>query len=98
MNNRAILYIYFIAHSYAVNITSYYSIEPDAAIFSCDHITNNCCVWSNKTIFSKLRANALNWKNYWHKLLFYLVVKFLHNLWIPGDYFFSMLPRPRTHR
>ena len=54
MNTGAVLYIHFVAHFNKIYISSDHRIEPDTAIVTHDHITDNSSIGSNKTIVSKL--------------------------------------------
>src|SRR4030095_6581868 len=71
MNARSILDIYFITYADEIHIAANHCIEPDAAVVTHDHITNDSGVGSNETIFSKLRVFVFNRKydRHWQKNL-----------------------------
>jgi hypothetical protein len=49
MDDRPILNVYKISDPDAVNVTTNYSIEPNAAFFSDNHIANNGRIFRKKT-------------------------------------------------
>jgi len=57
MQDRAILYVYFIPYANAVNITSDNGIEPDAAVPSHNDITDNCGIGCNEAVLTPGRVN-----------------------------------------
>src|SRR5579859_1406260 len=59
MDNHAILYIHFISDPDDIDITPYYSIEPNAAIVPHHYITYDRSIGCDKAIFSKLREDSL---------------------------------------
>src|ERR1044072_4550546 len=87
MNNGTILDIYFIAHSYAVNVSSYHGVKPDATFVAHYNIADNGSIRSNKTIGTKHGAHAFNRKNNWHRIVFYLVVNFFTSYGYPQTIF-----------
>jgi hypothetical protein len=54
MDHCAILYVYFVAHFYIMNITTNHGVEPDAAFIAHYYISNNGCIGCYKTILAKL--------------------------------------------
>ena len=57
-----ILYIYFITYLNEIDISSYNSVEPEAAIIAGYYITNDGGIRRNKTIAAKLRMFVFNRK------------------------------------
>src|SRR5690554_2895497 len=58
VNNGAILNVDSVADTDGVDITPQHGIEPDAAVVTDDHITNDCGVVGQIIVFSHLRGKA----------------------------------------
>jgi hypothetical protein len=61
MDHGAILYIHFISDADAVNITTKYGIEPNAALIPHNNIPNNGGIGGYETIISPFGSNIFYW-------------------------------------
>jgi hypothetical protein len=77
MNDGAILNVYLVPHTDEIHISPHYGIEPNAAIITHDHITNNRGIGSQKAIISKLRMFILYRKQYRHKNVLMQIIEFI---------------------